>query len=158
MKDLEERLSKALWKVEDFIREAEELLDKAHLLPPEKRKSLPKFAGIWKEKEVETYLQNLKETIEKPRIARSRKLLEEIGVSTEKIPKEALENTEEIEGITALFTEIKEELGDYINFLVKEGVLVKWLKEGVSETKERLQTLANVKIGLKRMVILESLD
>lgn len=155
--DLEERIRKVSWTVESLLREARELSNKARRLHPEERRDLPEFSGLWKEDELKSYLKRLKEAIDEPRIARSRKLLEEIGIPIKEIFKEVLEKTEEIEEITMLSNELKGELGEAVNILIEGGILVRWLKDGVSEAKENLQSAVKATAGFKRLLNLENL-
>ncbi len=154
---LEERIRKASWTVENILKEARELSNKARKLHPEERRGLPEFIGLWKEGELKNYLKRLKEAIDEPRIARSRKLLDEIEISSKEIPREVLEKTEEIEEIARLFSELKGGLNEAVNVLIEEGILVRWLKDGVSEAKGRLQSVVNTAAGFKRLLNLENL-
>lgn len=155
--DLEERILKSSWKLKGFLDEIKELLNKVRGFPPQKRKELPKFTGLWKEKDIKSYLERLKEAVEKPRIASSRKLLEEMGIPSKEIPEETLEDTEEIEKITKLFNELRRELGKDLNILIEDGILTRWLKEGVSEAERKLQSAVDAKAGFIRLLNLESL-
>ena len=155
--NLEEKIKRASWKLEEFLEEVKELLNKARKLSPEKREELPQFTGLWKERDVKSYLELLKEAIEKPRIARSRKLLEEIGISSKELPKEILEDAEEIEAVIKLFDKLRGELDKDVNILIENGILARWLKEGGSEAKWKLQSAVDAKAGLIRLLNLESL-
>mgnify|MGYP000182649474 CR=1 FL=1 len=156
--DLETRIEKASWKLEEFLNETRELLNKVHSFPPEKRSELPKFSGPWKEKNVKEYLERLKEAIERPRIMRSRKLLEEIGVSSMEISKDILENVEEIEEIVETFSRLRKDFGKYLDVLIEEGILITWLKEGGYKAKEKLQSIVDAKAGFIEILNSENLN
>lgn len=156
--NLEERIRKSTWTVEGLLTEARELSNKASRLHPGEQKELPKFLGLWKEDELNNYLRNLKEAIDEPRIARARKLLEDMGISSKGISKEILEKIEEIEEITRLYNELKEDLGEAINVLIEGEILVRWLKDGASKAKGNLQLAVNDRAGYKRLLSLENLS
>ena len=156
--NLEERIRKSDYTVESLLKEARELSNKASSLHLEERKELPKFLGLWKEDELNNYLRNLKEAIDEPRIARSRKLLEDMGISSKGISKEILEKIEEIEEITRLSNELKEDIGEASNVLIEGGILVRWLKDGASKAKGNLQLVVNDMAGFKRLLSLENLS
>jgi len=153
-----ERINKSLWTVDNFIKEAKELLNKAQKLSLKERSELPKFIGVWKEDEIERHLERLKEAIDEPRIASSRKLLEKIGISTKAIPKDILEETEKIEDITSLFYDLKEKIGEVANVLIKREIIIKWLMEGLLEAKNKLESAVDTATGFKRLLNLENLS
>lgn len=157
--NLEDKIQKASWKIEGLLEDVREnLLHKVRRLSLRKRRELPKFSGLWKERGLKIYFERLKEAIEKPRIAGSRKLLKGIGVSSEGLPKEILEDVEQIEEISKLFDQLRNEIGKSVNVIIEKEILTDWLKESTTEANEKLQSILDAKAGFKRLVKLEGLN
>ena len=157
--NLEDKIQKASWKIEALLEDVKEnLLYKVRRLSPRKRRELPKFSDLWKERNLKSYLERLQEAIEKPRIARSKKLLKGIGVTSEGLPKEILEDVEQIEEISKLFDQLKKELGKSANVLAEKEILTDWLKESTAKANERLQSILDAKAGFKRLIKLGGLN
>lgn len=158
-KNLEDKIQKASWKIQDLLDDVREnLLHKVRRLPPRKRRELPKFSGLWRERNLKSYLERLQEAIEKPRITRSKKLLKSMGVSSGGLPKEILENVEQIEETNKLFDQLKKELGKNANVLTEKEILTDWLKESTTKANERLQSILDAKAGFKRLIKLGDVD
>lgn len=154
-----DKIQKASWKIEELLEEVREnLFKKTRQLSPKKRRKLPKFSGLWKEKNLKSYLERLQEAIEKPRIARSRQLLNGIGVSCEGLPKETLEDVEQIAAIHKLFNQLKNDLGKNMDVLIEKKVLREWLNEGTARAVGNLQSAIDAIAGFKRLVKLKGLS
>lgn len=156
--DLKDKIQKASWKVDDLLDQVKDnLLPKAQRISPQKRLKLPKFSGLWRERSLKNYIERLQESVERPRMARSKQLLDEISISSEELSKENLEDVERIEEVHRSFKELNKELGEDANILIGRKILLKWLKEGTSEAIGKLQSIVEAMNGYKRLKKLESL-
>lgn len=155
---LKDKIQEASWKVDNLLDQVKDnLLPKAQRISPQKRLKLPKFSGLWRERNLKNYIERLQESVERPRMARSRQLLDKISISSEELSKETLEDVERIEEVHRSFKELKKELGEDANILIERKILLKWLKEGASEASRKLQSIVEAINGYKRLKKLESL-
>lgn len=155
--DPQKRIERACWVVGALVEEAEELLDKARGFSPQERSELPKAPTLWKEKEITRYLERLKEALRKPMVFRSRKLLEEAGLSSEGISTDTLEETSEIRKVATLLRDM-EDISEVSKLIKEEQALIRWLKEGTGVAVEKLAAIKEAKTGFKRVVDMRNLD
>ena len=91
--DLRNVIQRRLWTVEQILPQAQELARRNSELPEELKKSIPHFSGEWSEDNVKNYIQRLDAAFKDPIRHKNRKLLEEIGLLTEGISAEILDNS-----------------------------------------------------------------
>jgi len=152
-----EKIGKASWLAESLSEEANGLLDKARDLSADERKELPRFRGLWKEKEIRNYLNRLEEALKKPRLFRSRRLLEGAGFSSEGVPADILEETGGIKDVVVLLEALKE-IDGICETLQDVRLLSGWLNDGISTAKGKLQAIIEAKEGFKRVLNLQNTD
>jgi len=132
-----DRIRKSVLTAEHLVSEAENLADRSNILSAEEREVLPKFKGLWKEKEIRKYLDQLEEALKKPRVYRSRKILEEIGITSENISSDVLESTEEIRKLVMSLREVKD-IPNLLKILEDTKSLPHWLNDDMDTTAERV--------------------
>ena len=152
-----DRVRKAVFVAERLVSEAEDLAERSNILSAEEKGALPKFKGLWKEKEIRKYLDQLEEALKKPRVYRSRKLLEEVGITSESISSDVLESTEEIRKLVTSLREVKD-IPVLLQMLENTKSISHWLNDDLVTTAERVDAMVEAKEAFRRLTELNNLD
>ena len=152
-----DRVRKAALTAENLVSEAENLAERSNVLSAEEKTALPKFKGLWKEKEIRKYLDRLEEALKKPRVYRSRKLLEEVGITSDNISSDVLESTEEIRKLVMRLREVKE-IPNLLKILGDTKSLPHWLNDDMDTTAEMVDAIVEAKEAFRRLMELDNLD
>jgi len=96
---ISEKLQGALLKANDLKEISDKLFEKTKSLSSTEKENLPEFTGLWDKELVEKYLNRLEESIDEPLLSKSRGILEQEGISSEKIPRNILKEIETIKKV-----------------------------------------------------------
>ena len=152
-----DKIRKAVLTAEHLVSEAENLADRSTILTTEEREVLPKFKGLWKEKEIRKYLDQLEEALKKPRVYRSRKLLEEVGITSEGISSDVLESTEEIKKLAGGLTQLND-ISGLLQALEDNRIVPHWLNDDLVAAVEKVDAIVEAKEAFRRLTDLDNLD
>lgn len=152
-----DRIRKSVLTAEYLVSEAENLADRSNILSAEEREVLPKFKGLWKEKEIRKYLDQLEEALKKPRVYRSRKLLEEVGITSESISSDVLESTEEIKKLVSKLTQLND-ISGLLQALEDTRIVSRWLNDDLIVAIEKVDAIVEAKEAFRRLTDLDNLD
>lgn len=152
-----DKIRKAVLTAEYLVSEADNLADRSNILSAKEREMLPKFKGLWKEKEIRKYLKQLEEALKKPRVYRSRKLLEEVGLTSDGISSDVLETTEEIKKIASRLAQLND-IGGLLPTLEDARTVSRWLNDDLTVTIEKVDAIIEAKEAFRRLLNLGNLN
>ena len=152
-----DRIRKSVLTAEHLLSEAENLADRSNILSAEERELLPKFKGLWKEKEIRKYLDQLEEALKKPCVYRSRKLLEEVGITSESISSDVLESTEEIKKLVSKLIQLND-ISGLLQALEDTRIVSHWLNDDSIVAIEKVDAIVEAKEAFRRLTDLDNLE
>lgn len=144
-------IQRKIWTIDTYLTEANELCTKAAQLPKEARESILGFPGEWTEENVRKHLERLKRAIEEPLRYKSRRLLEDQGVSTKGIPEEVFDDSIGVGKIVYLLKELNE-FNKRIAEVIRKEMLVGWLRDGTNKAIAGLEDIIKAKRGFQRLL------
>lgn len=144
-------IQRKIWTIDDLLRETNELCPKAAQLPKEAKENIQVFSGEWTEESVRKHLERLKKAIEDPLRYKSRKLLEDQGVSIKSIPEEVFDDFIGIGKVVDLLKVLDEFSKRIAEILIKKGILLGWLKDGIDKAIVGLEDIIKAKTGFQRL-------
>lgn len=152
MEDITEVVQRKIWTVDQLLSQLGEIKEKSGSLSPEERVRIPGFSEDWSEEGVTKYVKEVEKAVEDPIKYKNKVRLEGIGVKTERVSDDILEDTLGIDEILRLLQEL-EKVNESINeILTTEALLASWLKEGTDNTREKLEAILTAKAAFKRVL------
>lgn len=148
-------LSAAIWKADEHLESARQLREKAAKLPQEVLKGLPEFRGEWTPEAVRDHLQQLNNWITDPLRAKNRTILESLGIPTQGISPEILDDSEGVEQIKKLLGEVASIDKSLKPALLDKHLVRDWLSEGTANTVQQLTDILEAKQGFKRLLSID---
>ena len=143
-------IQRKIWTVEELLPELGPMLKNLDRLTSAQKKRIPIFPNDWSETGVKKYINDVEKAIDEPIKYMNRKKLEAIGLKTEGISEDVLADTKGIDEILYIHKDMQG-IDDIGKKLVAESLLTKWLKEGIDNTKTRLQEITDAKSAFKRL-------
>jgi hypothetical protein len=123
---------------DSLLARAQRLVDQARALTEDQKKGLPRFRGSWQRSDVEDYLARLQEALRSPVVYRSRQLLQDCGITADRVPAEVLEDGSKVQSLLSLL----EQLGPVQT--QAKPVVGRWLMDaalGLEHAVERLTSI-----------------
>ncbi len=149
--DVREVIQRKIWTMEELISKVKELTTKAKHLPESAKKNIPVFSDDWSEEGVKKFFEKFKESVRDPLRHKNRKLLEDRGIQTKSVPEEIFDDSTSIQEVVSLFDNLKEFNETITTLLIKEEMLVAWLRKSSGSAKENLQEILDAKVGFERI-------
>jgi len=125
-----------------LLRQAEQLCEKAQVLPAEERRLLPQFGRNWSHESLTRYLQQLEAAVEQPLVQHARESLSAIGLDPSSASSEALANYEKVEELVTGVRQLKDQAPDVADALVQGHIqpcLADSIEEAVDNVREALE-------------------
>ncbi len=152
-----DKVRKTVLAAENLVSEAESLAERSNVLSAEEKAALPKFKGLWKEKEIRKYLDQLEEALKKPRVYRSRKILEEVGITSEYISSDVLESTEDIRKLGLKLQELND-IPNLLTILEDTKSISHWLNDDMETTADKVDGIVEAREAFRRLMELSNID
>jgi len=150
-------LEEASHRASSLAQAVEDTVEKAQRLSAREMRELPGFTGVWKEKNLRRYIERLAEAVKSPRVSQSRKVLQEAGFVSERIPADVLDQVEAVQRVVGHVTKLQD-LGLLMRVLREDGVVQKWLDLGLEDAEKNVLALVEAVEGFKRLESLANLD
>lgn len=150
---IEERINlvqRKIWTVEELLLQLDPIVEDVDRLSSAHRKGIPVFANDWSEAGVRKYIKDIEKAVHEPIKYMNRNKLEEIGLRTEGISDDILADTRGIGEILNMYREVQG-IDDIGKKPIAESLLMKWLTEGIENTRIKLQEINDAISAFKRL-------
>lgn len=150
--NLEARLHTATATVDILLRRARKLRDRALPLAKTALIDMPQFDDDFSEDGLVGHLDALDEWIRNPVRIRNRAILAGLGIATDSLPSELLDDSEGIDATADAFRDLKESKHAAFPLLLERGLIASWLREGLPATAKKLALLGKAREGFSRLI------
>lgn len=151
MEDIIKVVERKIWTVDQLLSQLGEIKKKAEGLSSEERKRIPRFSANWSEEGMTKYLKEVEKAVEDPIKYKNKVRLEGISLKTERIADDILGDTLGIDEVLRLFQQLKNFDENITEILITQDLLASWLREGIDNTKEKLEEIITAKPAFKRI-------
>lgn len=152
MENINDIIQRKIFALEQFLSEIKELAKKSKSLPRDKITEIPITISDWSEEKVKKHIETVREAVIYPIRHLNKNKLENIGITTGKIPESIFDNTILIDKVVELLEGIKKISDLLMKILFDEHLIEKWLLESSDEIEQKLQGIIDAEISLKEII------
>jgi hypothetical protein len=152
MEDITKVVERKIWTADQLLSQFSKIKEKSGSLSLEEKTGIPTFSHDWSAEGVTKYVKEVEKAVKDPIKYKNKVRLGGIGVKTERVSDDILEDTLGIDEILRLFQAL-ENVNESINeILITEAPLASWLEEGTDNTREKLEEILTAKPAFKRVL------